>query len=125
MPDASCKLVLVGNGSVGKSSIVARFVDDGFQKVYKQTVGLDFFEKVIALPRGPARQIASKYGTLRPKRWAAAPIFLVLKRYCSANDVTDEKSFQDVDDWLRLARTTLASKATVAPPRNIFLSAIK
>ena len=53
MPDASCKLVLVGNGSVGKSSIVARFVDDGFRKVYKQTVGLDFFEKVVRSREAP------------------------------------------------------------------------
>jgi GTPase SAR1 family protein len=28
-----CKLVLLGNGSVGKTSICARFRDDGFQRV--------------------------------------------------------------------------------------------
>lgn len=43
-----CKLLLVGNGSVGKTSLIARFVENGFTKVYKQTVGLDFFEKKIA-----------------------------------------------------------------------------
>ena len=40
-----CKLILLGNGSVGKTSICQRFKDDGFQKVYRQTVGLDFLEK--------------------------------------------------------------------------------
>ena len=34
-----CKLILLGNGSVGKSSIVRRFVDDGFQKVYVAPCG--------------------------------------------------------------------------------------
>ena len=27
-----CKLILLGNGSVGKSSIVRRFVEDGFNR---------------------------------------------------------------------------------------------
>ena len=31
-----CKLLLLGNGSVGKTSIIQRFVEDGFEKVYKQ-----------------------------------------------------------------------------------------
>ena len=41
--DPVVKLILLGNGSVGKTSIISRFTDDGFAKVYKQTVGLDFF----------------------------------------------------------------------------------
>ena len=47
--DPVCKLILLGNGSAGKSSIIARFTDDGFGRVYKQTVGLDFFEKLLPL----------------------------------------------------------------------------
>jgi GTPase SAR1 family protein len=40
-----CKLTLVGNGSVGKTSICQRFRADGFAPVYRQTVGIDFLEK--------------------------------------------------------------------------------
>ena len=47
--DPVVKLILLGNGSVGKTSIISRFTDDGFAKVYKQTVGLDFFEKLVTL----------------------------------------------------------------------------
>ena len=47
--DPQCKVCLLGNGSVGKSSIIARFVDDGFQRMYQQTIGVDFFEKRLAL----------------------------------------------------------------------------
>ena len=47
--DPTCKLILLGNGSVGKSAIIERFVADGFDRVYKQTVGLDFFEKKLVL----------------------------------------------------------------------------
>ena len=52
--DPVVKLILLGNGSVGKTSIIARFTEDGFTKVYKQTVGLDFFEKLVTL-RGEKR----------------------------------------------------------------------
>jgi GTPase SAR1 family protein len=45
------KLILLGNGSVGKSSLIARFVDNGFARVYKQTIGLDFYEKKVLFPR--------------------------------------------------------------------------
>ena len=34
--DLQCKLILLGNGSVGKTSIIGRFTEDGFRKVYKQ-----------------------------------------------------------------------------------------
>ena len=43
------KILLLGNGSVGKSSIIQRLVDDGFSKQYLQTVGCDFFERRVTL----------------------------------------------------------------------------
>ena len=69
--DDTCKVILLGNGSVGKSSIIARFVDDGFSKVYKQTVGLDFFQKVINL-RGDKRlhlQVIDSYSSTIIGAW--------------------------------------------------------
>ena len=36
------KIVLVGNSSVGKSSLLRRFTDDSFQETYLATIGVDF-----------------------------------------------------------------------------------
>jgi Ras-related protein Rab-1A len=36
------KVVIVGNSSVGKSSILRRFADDSFQESYLATIGVDF-----------------------------------------------------------------------------------
>jgi GTPase SAR1 family protein len=63
--ERQCKLVVIGDGSVGKTSVIKAFVDDGFQRAYKQvvssrvckrvltalqqTIGCDFFEKSIIL----------------------------------------------------------------------------
>uniref|UniRef100_A0A7S2RY27 Uncharacterized protein n=1 Tax=Mucochytrium quahogii TaxID=96639 RepID=A0A7S2RY27_9STRA len=99
------KLILLGNGSVGKSSIVQRFTNDGFERIYKQTVGLDFFEKTIQ----PRDNVSVKLqlwdiggqsisSDMLDKYIYAANIILL------CYDVTDRNSFNDVQDWLRLAR---------------------
>ena len=44
------KVILLGDGAVGKTSIAMRFTEDYFAKQYKQTIGLDFFIKRMVLP---------------------------------------------------------------------------
>jgi len=36
---------MIGDGTVGKTSIAVRFSEDKFSQIYKQTVGVDFFIK--------------------------------------------------------------------------------
>jgi Ras-related protein Rab-28 len=98
------KLILVGNGSAGKTSICTRFREDGFQRVYRQTVGIDFLEKtlkvrdkLVALQVWDigGQSIGSKM--LPQYVWGADLVFLCY-------DVTDMQSFADAEDWLRLVR---------------------
>lgn len=39
------KVLVVGNGGVGKSSLIKRFCKGTFTDQYKQTIGVDFLEK--------------------------------------------------------------------------------
>ena len=50
------KVILLGDGAVGKSSITMRFAEDQFEKVYKQTVGCDFFIRRLDVP--PKHQVS-------------------------------------------------------------------
>ncbi|CAJ1015662.1 ADP-ribosylation factor family/Ras of Complex, Roc, domain of DAPkinase/Gtr1/RagA G protein conserved region/Ras family, putative [Leishmania lindenbergi] len=43
------KLVLLGDQSVGKTSILTRFMYDTFDQQYQPTIGIDFFSKTIHL----------------------------------------------------------------------------
>ncbi|KAG5508394.1 hypothetical protein JIQ42_08133 [Leishmania sp. Namibia] len=43
------KLVLLGDQSVGKTSIITRFMYDTFGQQYQPTIGIDFFSKTIRL----------------------------------------------------------------------------
>lgn len=82
---------------------------------YKQTVGLDFFEKNIQLRSRAVtlqvwdiggQQLSSK---MLPKYiYGANVVFLCY-------DVTDPQSFQDVDDWLGLVRRTFATAGKALP----------
>ena len=110
--DPTIKLILLGNGSVGKSAIISRFVADGFDRVYKQTVGLDFFEKKLTL-RGDKRvklQVWDIGGQSVGSSMLGKYIFgsdVVFLCY----DVTDSQSFSDLEDWLRLVRRSFADAA--------------
>lgn len=44
------KVIILGDGAVGKTSIAMRHTDDHFSNNYKQTIGLDFFLKKLKLP---------------------------------------------------------------------------
>ena len=39
------QVVIVGNGAVGKSSMIQRYCRGVFTKGYKKTIGVDFLEK--------------------------------------------------------------------------------
>lgn len=46
------KVTVLGDGSVGKSSICSRFAKDFFATSYKQTIGVDFFSQTVCLDDG-------------------------------------------------------------------------
>ena len=43
--ETSIKVLLVGNGAVGKSSMIQRYCKGVFTKDYKKTIGVDFLER--------------------------------------------------------------------------------
>lgn len=100
----SVKLVVVGDGTVGKSSLIARFVSDGFRPMYAQTVGIDFFEKLVTV-RGADIDLQlwdiggqSLNSNMLDKYVGNADAVLVVY------DLTSQASLLDVDDWLDRVR---------------------
>lgn len=45
--EIAIKVVIVGNGAVGKSSMIQRYCKGTFTKDYKKTIGVDFLERQI------------------------------------------------------------------------------
>jgi Ras-related protein Rab-28 len=94
-------LAIIGDGSVGKSSLIAAFTNDGFMPVYRQTIGCDFYEKTLSI-RGDrsvslrvwdigGQSIHSK--SLSEYLGSSSIIYMVY-------DVTNYESFGNMEDWL-------------------------
>jgi len=47
--DTTLKVIVVGNGQVGKTSMITRFAKGIFTNEYKKTIGVDFLEKKLFL----------------------------------------------------------------------------
>merc|ERR1712098_950167 len=106
------KVILLGDGAVGKTSLANRFCEDYFAKQYKQTVGLDFYHKKVVLPGDVhvSMQIWDIGGQSIGGKMIGNYIYgshAVLLCY----DITNFDSFQDLEDWLRLVRRTFSGES--------------
>jgi len=101
------KIILMGDGAVGKTSIAMRFTEDHFAKQYKQTIGVDFFIKRMVLPGEVhvALQIWDIGGQTIGGKMIGNYIYgaqAVMLCY----DISNYQSFQDLEDWYRLVQRT-------------------
>ena len=119
--DYMFKLLIIGNSATGKTSLLFRYADDSFTSAFVSTVGIDF--KVKTVFRNDKRvklQIwdtgklncklcvfliteyyifdlflagQERYRTITTAYYRGAMGFILLY------DITNEESFQDVQDW--------------------------
>ncbi|XP_074922689.1 ras-related protein Rab-28 isoform X2 [Chelonoidis abingdonii] len=104
-PDRQLKLVVLGDGTSGKTSLATRFAQEAFGKQYKQTVGLDFFLKRITLPGNlnvtlqvwdiGGQTIGGKM--LDKYIYGAQGVLLVY-------DITNYQSFENLEDWYNMVK---------------------
>lgn len=98
--ESQFKILLVGDGSSGKTSISLRFVQDHFGKDYQQTIGLDFFSKRMDLPDGSVATVSvwdiggQSIGSQMLDKYfhGASAIMFVY-------DITNTNSFENLQDW--------------------------
>ncbi|NHJ01828.1 MAG: GTP-binding protein [Candidatus Heimdallarchaeota archaeon] len=94
------KIVLIGNGAVGKTSIRRRFIGHGFNPVYSATIGADFSTYVVNLG---SREIKYQIWDL-----AGQPHFSEVRQtfYKGTNgalliyDITNRDSFKNLENWI-------------------------
>lgn len=106
------KVIILGDGAVGKTSIAMRHTDSHFSDVYKQTIGLDFFLNKLTLPDNMhvALQIWDIGGQtiggkmLQNYIYGAHAVIFVY-------DITNYSSFQNLEDWYRLVCRTFQDES--------------
>ncbi|CAG9862333.1 unnamed protein product [Phyllotreta striolata] len=103
------KVVLLGEGCVGKTSLVIRYIEDKFNPKHISTIQASFLTKKINLDG--SRINLSIWDTAGQEKFhALGPIY-----YRSSNgavlvyDITDEDSFQKVKCWVKELRKMLGT----------------
>lgn len=93
----SFKVIILGDGSVGKTSIRHRYLGQGFRNKYSMTIGADFAVKRVKDKTIQIWDLAgqSRFSSVREVYYqGSAGAILVF-------DVTRKKTFQSVPKWLK------------------------
>ena len=105
MATSKYKLVLLGDQSVGKTSIIIRFTDDKFDSSYQATIGIDFLSKIMYLEDRTIRlQLwdtagQERFRSLIPSYIRDSSVAVVVY------DVTNRTSFIDCEAWVTNVRS--------------------
>ncbi|XP_039616696.1 ras and EF-hand domain-containing protein homolog [Polypterus senegalus] len=99
-PDRMFKIVLVGNSSVGKTSLLRRFCDGCFYPGTSATVGIDYSVKTVTVDRSKvALQLWDTAGQER-YRSITKQFFRKADGVVVIYDITSELTFTSVRQWL-------------------------
>eukprot|EP01088_Endostelium_zonatum_P009047 TRINITY_DN22232_c0_g1_i1.p1 TRINITY_DN22232_c0_g1~~TRINITY_DN22232_c0_g1_i1.p1 ORF type:complete len:204 (-),score=40.99 TRINITY_DN22232_c0_g1_i1:124-735(-) len=99
-PLTKYKLVFLGNQSVGKTSIITRFMYDTFDSTYQATIGIDFITKTMYLEDRTIRlQLwdtagQERFRSLLPSYIRDSTVAVVVY------DITNRTSFLDTVKWV-------------------------
>lgn len=112
-PSVKAKVVLLGEGAVGKTSIVLRYVENKFNDKHVQTLQASFLQKNLNIS-GQRIQL-SIWDTAGQERYhALGPIYYRDSQAAVVvYDVTDEDSFIKARNWIKELRRMLGDNIVV------------
>ncbi|KAL4612804.1 hypothetical protein GN956_G22904 [Arapaima gigas] len=99
-PDRLFKIVLVGNSSVGKTSVLRRFCDDSFHPGTSATVGVDYSVKTLTVEK--CRVALQMWDTAGQERYRSITkqFFRKADGVIIMYDITSQQTFLAVRNWL-------------------------
>lgn len=107
------KLVFLGDQSVGKTSIITRFMYDKFDTTYQATIGIDFLSKTMYLEDRTVRlQLwdtagQERFRSLIPSYIRDSSVAVVVY------DVTSRQSFLNIQRWVEEVRAERGSDVII------------
>ncbi|PSC69978.1 ras-related RABH1b [Micractinium conductrix] len=110
---AKYKLVFLGDQSVGKTSIITRFMYDKFDTTYQATIGIDFLSKTMYLEDRTVRlQLwdtagQERFRSLIPSYIRDSSVAVVVY------DVTSRQSFLNIQRWVEEVRAERGSDVII------------
>ncbi|KAI0214283.1 Ras-related protein Rab-23 [Lamellibrachia satsuma] len=121
--ETAIKVVVVGNGAVGKSSMIQRYCKGIFTKDYKKTIGVDFLERQIEVNGEDVRLMLwdtagqEEFDAITRAYYRGAQACVV------AFSTVDRDSFDAVKNWLRKVENEVGQIPSVLVQNKIDLAA--
>ncbi|XP_951915.1 small GTP-binding protein, Rab family, putative [Theileria annulata] len=112
------KIVLLGEQSAGKTSIVTRFVYDHYIPAYAATIGIDFLSKVVTVNQKTMRlQLwdtagQERFRSLMPSYIRDSSSAIVVY------DITNRESFDRTRQWIKDIKDMRGDKAVIVVVGN-------
>ncbi|XP_042406279.1 ras-related protein RABH1e [Zingiber officinale] len=110
---AKYKLVFLGDQSVGKTSIITRFMYDKFDITYQATIGIDFLSKTMYLEDRTVRlQLwdtagQERFRSLIPSYIRDSSVAIIVY------DISNRQSFLNTSRWIEEVRTERGSDVII------------
>ena len=114
-PDARYKLVILGDGGVGKTTLTNRYLSGVFEPDHKMTIGFEFYVKKLDID---AKFIGLQIWDFAGERQFRTLLPSVIKDSDGAIfmfDITRFSSFKNINEWLKLYNKILQDLDTEVP----------
>ncbi|CAG2103303.1 unnamed protein product [Medioppia subpectinata] len=107
------KVVFLGEQSVGKTSLITRFMYDSYETSYQATIGIDFLSKVMSTPDRTIRlQLwdtagQERFRSLIPSYIRDSGVAVIVY------DITNSRTFNRIDNWVTEVRAQRGEAALI------------
>ena len=115
--DKTCQILIIGDSSVGKTSLITRYTNGTFKEEYLATVGLDYYSKEEIIDN---KRINIKlWDTAGQERFKSLTqsYFKNAEGVLLTYDITNSESFDNLKDWIISIKKNMEGK-------NIFIPVI-
>ena len=99
--DYTIKILIVGDTNVGKTNIIYRYFNNQYNQLYMATTGIDLKSTTIELKGKKLRIQLWDTAGQEKYRSITSNLFLKVQGFLVVYDITDEKSFIHLKDWVK------------------------
>lgn len=110
------KICVVGNGGVGKTSMVLRYCENTFKENYIMTIGSNFSTKTVDLQNYPQFQVKLQIWDLAGQKhfsFVRPPFYRGATGIIYVFDLTRRSSFSDLIEWRAEVEKVVTLKPTL------------
>lgn len=110
------KICVLGDGGVGKTSMVLRYCENAFKENYIMTIGSNFSAKTVDLPDYPNYNIKLQIWDLAGQKhfsFVRPPFYRGMSAAIFTFDLSRRSSFANLDNWKQEAEKVVGARPCI------------